>query len=119
VIDRPGGGHDLGIVTAASGWITILLVTDRCSDLLGQTMWARHVGCAGVLAAETPLVHTQVAVVVVFATAVEYTFSPLLGAYLYLLGNVPAFVPPGQGPGLPGLPGTRPLVHGARPARLR
>ena len=46
---------------------------------------------------ETPLVRAQVAVVVVFATAVEYTFSPLLEVYVYRLDNVPAFVPPGHG----------------------
>jgi hypothetical protein len=42
-------------------------------------------------------VRTQVAIVVVFATAVEYTFSPLLEVYVYRLHNVPAFVPPGHG----------------------
>ena len=46
---------------------------------------------------EPPLVRAQVAVVVVFATAVEYTFSPLLEVYVYRLDNVPAFVPPGHG----------------------
>jgi hypothetical protein len=33
----------------------------------------------------------------VLATAVEYTFSPLLEVYVYRLDNVPAFVPPGHG----------------------
>ena len=37
MIDRPSGGCDLGIAAAASGWITILLVADRWSDLLAQT----------------------------------------------------------------------------------
>jgi hypothetical protein len=36
-------------------------------------------------------------VVVAFATAVEYTFSPWLGVYLYRFDNVPAYVPPGHG----------------------
>jgi hypothetical protein len=36
-------------------------------------------------------------VVVVFATAIEYTFSPLLEVYVYRFENVPAFVPPGHG----------------------
>ena len=35
--------------------------------------------------------------VVGFATAVEYTFSPLLEAYVYRIGTVPFFVPPGHG----------------------
>jgi hypothetical protein len=39
----------------------------------------------------------QTAVVVVFATAVEYTCSPLLEVYLYRFHNVPAYVPPGHG----------------------
>ena len=37
------------------------------------------------------------AVVVVLATLVEYTFSPLLEAYVYRIGTVPPFVPPGHG----------------------
>ena len=35
--------------------------------------------------------------VVVFATMVEYTCSPLLEVYLYRFHNVPAYVPPGHG----------------------
>ena len=47
---------------------------------------------------ETPLVRVQTAVVViVFATAVEYTFAGWLGVYVYRLDNVPWFVPPGHG----------------------
>ncbi|MGH7710342.1 MAG: hypothetical protein ACREOG_03610 [Gemmatimonadaceae bacterium] len=42
-------------------------------------------------------VRAQVAVVVVFATIVEYTAAPVLGFYTYRLHNVPAFVPPGHG----------------------
>lgn len=75
MIDRRGGGHDLGIVAVAAGWITLLLVTDRWSDLLGQTMWgaASWAVLACLLRGEAPLVRSQVAVVVVFATVVEYT----------------------------------------------
>jgi hypothetical protein len=36
-------------------------------------------------------------VVVVFATVVEYVFSPTLEVYTYRFHNVPAFVPPGHG----------------------
>ena len=46
---------------------------------------------------ETPLVRVQTVVVVVFATAVEYTFAGWLGVYVYRLDNVPWFVPPGHG----------------------
>jgi hypothetical protein len=42
----------------------------------------------------------QVAVVIVFATVIEYAFAAWLGVYEYRLGGllgVPAFVPPGHG----------------------
>jgi hypothetical protein len=42
-------------------------------------------------------VRVQTAVVVVFATMVELTFSPLLGVYVYRFHNVPMYVPPGHG----------------------
>ncbi len=45
----------------------------------------------------TPLVRVQTLVVVACATAVEYTFSPLLEVYLYRFHNVAAYVPPGHG----------------------
>lgn len=80
-------------------WITVVLYADRGASLgdqrlLGLATWAVLVG---LLWRESPLVRAQVGVVVVFATAVEYTFSPLLEVYVYRLGNVPAFVPPGHG----------------------
>jgi len=46
---------------------------------------------------ESGLVRASTLVVVVLATAVEYTFSPLLQAYVYRIGTVPLFVPPGHG----------------------
>ena len=98
--DPPFAAHrDLWIAAATTGWITVLLVTDRWSDLAGQAIWgaATWAVLVWLLRSETPLVRTQVAVVVAFATVVEYTFSPVLGVYLYRLGNVPAFVPPGHG----------------------
>ena len=49
------------------------------------------------LAATDAVTFAQVAVVVAFATAIEYLCSPLLGIYTYRLHNVPAFVPPGHG----------------------
>jgi hypothetical protein len=42
-------------------------------------------------------VRVQVAAVIVAATMLEYTASPLLGLYTYRLENVPSFVPPGHG----------------------
>lgn len=63
-------------------------------DLLGVATWLLLLA---LLRAETPLVRAQTAVVVAFATVVEYTCSPLLQIYVYRLHNVPAFVPPGHG----------------------
>jgi hypothetical protein len=80
-------------------WVPLVLLLD-----VGAGIWAQRALGAGtwllllaLLRREAPLVRAQVAVVVVFATAVEYTFSPLLGVYVYRLDNVPAFVPPGHG----------------------
>jgi hypothetical protein len=89
----------VAIVVAVIGWITTVLVLDSHSShpvqrLLGVATW-------GVLAAllrrESPLVRTQTAVVVGFASIVEFTFSPLLGVYVYRFHNVPMYVPPGHG----------------------
>jgi len=86
-------------VPATLVWVPLVLLADRGADIwaqraLGLVTW---VLLLALLRRETPLVRAQVAVVVVFATAVEYTFSPLLHVYVYRLGNVPAFVPPGHG----------------------
>jgi len=91
--------HDLGVAAAVALWIPAVLLADRGASLsqqwlLGAGTWALLVL---LLRGESPLVRAQTAVVVVFATAVEYTFSPLLHVYVYRLGNVPAFVPPGHG----------------------
>lgn len=80
-------------------WVPLVLLLDQAAGiwwqrLLGLGTW---VLLLALLRREAPLVRAQVAVVVVFATAVEYTFSPLLEVYVYRLENVPAFVPPGHG----------------------
>jgi hypothetical protein len=54
--------------------------------LLAATLWR-----------EAPLVRVQTAVVVAFATFVEYTFAPGFEVYTYRFDNVPAYVPPGHG----------------------
>jgi hypothetical protein len=87
------------VVSATATWIPLVLVLDRGAGIwtqraLGLATWAVLVV---LLRRESALVRAQVAVVVVFATAVEYTFSPLLEVYVYRLDNVPAFVPPGHG----------------------
>lgn len=90
-----------GPATAAliMGWITGVLVLDADGSLnaqrvLGLLTWGLLVL---VLRREQALVRTQTLVVVAFATAVEYTFSPLLEVYAYRFDNVPAYVPPGHG----------------------
>ena len=81
------------------GWISLVLVIDAdgtlsTQRLLGAATWLLLLV---VCARETPLVRAAVVVVVVFATLVEYTFSPLLQVYVYRFDNVPAYVPPGHG----------------------
>ena len=92
-------GPDLVITATVLAWVAIVLALDRSASvaeqrLLGAGTWLLLLT---LLRQESPLVRVQVAIVVVFATAVEYTFSPLLEVYVYRLDNVPAFVPPGHG----------------------
>ena len=89
---------------AVLAWIGVVLVADGVRALDGVEGWRQAVLGLGtwlVLAAllrrETPLVRAQTLVVVALATCVEYTFSPLLEAYVYRIGTVPLFVPPGHG----------------------
>ena len=91
--------RDATVVAGTLTWVPLVLVLDRGVDI----WWQRALGLGTwlllgwLLRRETPLVRAQVAVVIAFATAVEYTFSPLLEVYIYRLDNVPAFVPPGHG----------------------
>jgi hypothetical protein len=62
--------------------------------LVGLLTWALLVA---ILRRQPRSVRVQVAVVIVIATCVEYTASPLLGLYTYRLHNVPSYVPPGHG----------------------
>jgi hypothetical protein len=84
---------------AVLAWIPLVLLLDRHATLgeqrlLGIGTWLLLVG---LLALEDLRTRLQVAVVVVFATLVEYTFSGWLGVYVYRLHDVPWFVPPGHG----------------------
>ena len=96
---RRAGRRDLLGASTVLAWIPLVLLAERGAGpvrelLLGLGTWLLLLG---LLARETPLVRAQTAVVVVFATAIEYTFSPLLEVYVYRFGTVPAFVPPGHG----------------------
>ncbi|TAK69029.1 MAG: hypothetical protein EPO13_09785 [Actinomycetota bacterium] len=80
-------------------WIPVVLWCDRVASPaaqvgLGVATWALLIG----LLWRRPVpVRVQTAVVVVFATVVEYVFSGWLGVYEYRLDHVPAYVPPGHG----------------------
>jgi len=87
------------LALAVLGWISLVLALDAggtraAQGVLGLATWAL-LGVA--LHRESVPVRVQTAVVVVFATAVEYTCSPLLEVYTYRFDNVPAYVPPGHG----------------------
>lgn len=90
---------ELVTVVGVMAWIGLVLVVDRDVDIWGQRLLGAATWLLLLVLArrETTLVRAQIAVVVAFATAVEYTFSPLLEVYVYRLDNVPAFVPPGHG----------------------
>jgi len=103
---RPGAlrDPDLGVAALIAAWIGAVLLADAVGALdghealrqiaLGAATWAV---LGALLRRETALVRAQTLLVVGFATAVEYTFSPLLEAYVYRIGTVPFFVPPGHG----------------------
>lgn len=80
-------------------WIPVTLGVDSVATLLQQRLLGvmTWILLLWLLRSETPLVRMQTAVVVVFATIVEYTFSPWLEVYTYQFDNVPAYVPPGHG----------------------
>lgn len=91
--------RDLTIVGVFAIWLTAVLTLDVNASIwpqraLGAVSW---LVLFALLRGEGRTERAQVAVVVMFATAVEYTASPLLGLYTYRLHNVPAFVPPGHG----------------------
>jgi hypothetical protein len=77
----------------------LVLLADRHESLAAQNAWGVVTWALliALLVREIPLVRVQVAVVVAFASVVEYTFSAGLHVYVYRLDNVPAFVPPGHG----------------------
>jgi hypothetical protein len=84
------------------GWLSIALWLDRpAADNsiwlqrgLGVLTWLVLLAALGRV---SPTVRVQTAVVVAFATIVEYVFSPTLEVYVYRFDNVPAYVPPGHG----------------------
>lgn len=93
-----------GALAAAAmmGWLSVVLWLDRAGG--GGDLWLQRglgaltwVVLVVALRQVAPVVRWQIAVVVAFATVVEYLFSPTLEVYLYRFDNVPAYVPPGHG----------------------
>lgn len=95
----PGARGNLGLAGIVAVWILGVLVLDAGAGIwqqrgLGVGTW---VLLLALLRREPTRVRLQVAVAVIFATWVEYTFAGQLGVYTYRLHNIPSFVPPGHG----------------------
>ncbi len=118
--DVAASARDLVVAGIVVGWIGAVLLVDAVplpraagAGAGGGSRWASGSGpelgrqvvlglatwlvLRALLRRETAVVRTQTLVVVALATCVEYTFSPLLEAYVYRIGTVPFFVPPGHG----------------------
>jgi hypothetical protein len=94
-----GPARVLVIAAVTVVWIPLVLVADGSASielqrLLGAATWLLLIG---LLWGEQRSVRIQVGAVIVAATLLEYSASPLLGLYTYRLHNVPTFVPPGHG----------------------
>jgi hypothetical protein len=94
-----GSSRVLLIAAVTVFWIPLVLLADGSASielqrLLGAATWLLLVG---LLWGERRSVRIQVGAVIVAATLLEYSASPLLGLYTYRLHNVPSFVPPGHG----------------------
>lgn len=81
------------------GWLALGLALDDGGGvgrqrLIGAATWLLLLV---LVRGEPRATQVQVATLVVLATLLEYSASPLLGLYTYRLHNVPAFVPPGHG----------------------
>jgi hypothetical protein len=80
-------------------WVPLALGLDALVPLGGQHLLglATWILLLGLLKREDGGVRIQVAIVVVFASIVEYTFAGYFGVYVYRLENIPLFVSPGHG----------------------
>jgi hypothetical protein len=89
---------DLVLALTVVVWVAVVLPLDNAGSarelLLGAVTWLLLLV---LLRRESAATRAQVAVVVAFATLIEYTFSAGLGVYVYRLHQVPAYVPPGHG----------------------
>jgi hypothetical protein len=90
---------ELAIIAIVLVWIAFGAGLDSQAGvwrqrLVGVLTWTLLIA---ILRRQPRSVRVQVGVVIVLATCVEYTASPLLGLYTYRLHNVPSYVPPGHG----------------------
>jgi hypothetical protein len=93
------GSRPFVVATIVIGWLALGLALDEDGGigrqrLIGAATWLLLIALVW---REPRHTQTQVATLVVLATLLEYSASPLLGLYTYRLHNVPAFVPPGHG----------------------
>jgi hypothetical protein len=102
---RAGVRRPLATTVVVVAWVPLILLADRGSSYaqqcgLGVATWVLLIA---LLRRESALTRAQVAVVVAYATVIEFVFSGLLHVYDYrlhehtFLARVPWFVPPGHG----------------------
>ena len=94
-----GSRRELTIAAVIVAWIGAGAVLESHASIwpqraLGVVTWGVLLL---ILRGEKRDVRAQVAIVILVATAMEYTASGLVGLYTYRLHNVPLFVPPGHG----------------------
>jgi len=91
--------RDGALVSGVAVWVLVVLGLDTAASLAQQRLLGVVTWLVLLLAlrGEARATRVQVAVVVAYATLVEYVFADALGVYVYRLENVPAFVPPGHG----------------------
>jgi hypothetical protein len=93
------GTRPFTVAAIVIGWLALGLALDDGGGvdrqrLIGVATWLLLIA---LVRREPRVTQVQVATLVVLATLLEYSASPLLGLYTYRLHNVPAFVPPGHG----------------------
>jgi hypothetical protein len=96
-VPKPGS-RPLVVAGIVVTWLVLGLALDNGGvdrqRLIGAATWLLLLALVW---REPRATQVQVATLVVLATLLEYSASPLLGLYTYRLHNVPAFVPPGHG----------------------
>jgi hypothetical protein len=91
--------RNAALVGGVAVWVLVVLGLDTGATLAQQRLLGLGTWVLLLLAlrGEDRATRVQVAVVVVYATVIEYVFADWLEVYVYRLENVPAFVPPGHG----------------------